>query len=474
MGSGKSYAIIIEILKYSNDPLFRCAIFRKHKESLTIAGGLWEELIKTCYYYKIPIKPKQYKLEIEFPSGATARFVHGNHHSPWKFQALLKGLQVTAIYVDEGDEFTSNEIKFLNTRMRSDSDILSYMRITCNPCEGWIKHLVSSYLDENEYPIMGMRGQVKYLFTKGDNLIVEDSKESFRILHGFTDKEISLLRTFTFIPGSVYENKKLLDKNPNYISDLSVLSEHERNRYLLGCWAVLPKEALFKHTDFKSYAGYPKDIFDRFVTIDTAVKFGKDSDYTVASLWGVNPAKKALYLLDMIRARWKYSIARDTIIDWLKGHDPDYCYVEDVTSGSILLQDLRDEFAGKMLTIRGIKRSSRDGKYSRAMKAHSNLHYVDTYLPDDDRDTTNKFLKEVCSFDAEGMDSSSSKVPKKKTHDDITDTWFDAINMVGKNFRRFPVENKRPGYHEVKEIKSRIESGQSIEVIDSGGFYDRF
>ena len=47
MGAGKSYALILEVMKHIKDPHFRCGIFRKNRANILCPGGLWEEILST-------------------------------------------------------------------------------------------------------------------------------------------------------------------------------------------------------------------------------------------------------------------------------------------------------------------------------------------------------------------------------------------------------------------------------------------
>ena len=41
-GGGKTYGLLLEPLRYINNPLFNAAIFRKEYTQVTSPGGLWE------------------------------------------------------------------------------------------------------------------------------------------------------------------------------------------------------------------------------------------------------------------------------------------------------------------------------------------------------------------------------------------------------------------------------------------------
>ncbi len=175
MGAGKSYSLILEVMKHINDPHFRCGIFRKSRANILCPGGLWEELLEVTSSRRIPIKTNRHELKMTFPSGAVVQFGHANHPN---FKQYLKGTQYTAIFIDEGDEFDEEIFKFLMARLRSKSSVKPYMRITTNPTEGWIKKMIKPFLNEEEYPITSECGKIKYLYFIHNEPIVKPSKDA--------------------------------------------------------------------------------------------------------------------------------------------------------------------------------------------------------------------------------------------------------------------------------------------------------
>ncbi len=99
----------------------------------------------------------------------------------------------------------------------------------------------------------------------------------------FSDPELKdrniddLVKSLTFIPGSVYENKKLLAVNPAYLGNLLSLDEAEQLQLLKGNWKIRQDgTALFNYQKIT-------DLFSNFVepggmkciTCDYA-RFGRD------------------------------------------------------------------------------------------------------------------------------------------------------------------------------------------------------
>ena len=440
MGAGKSYALILEVLKHIDDPYFRCGIFRKNRQNILCPGGLWEEILGIANYCRLPVKTNKHELTITFPTGASVQFGHANHPN---FKQYLKGTQYTAIFIDEGDEFDEEIFKFLIARLRSKSKVKPYMRITTNPSEGWIKKMIKPYLNEEEYPISELCGKTKYLFFINNEPVLKDSKDDFLKDCGIAKDDVQYIRTFTFIAGRVDENKKLLENNPEYIANLKTLPDHERDRYLYGWWGELPKDGMFQEQDFSIYSGFPERADRYIITIDTALKASSHNDYTVATCWAFK--KNKLYLVDMLRGKWSYTSMKERVEAFIETNDyVDSVYIEDIQTGAVLLDDLRSTI--KNIRFKSVHRQVRESKLKRAQGALANLGHVKVHLPLDAEKIRKIFLKEILAFSAD----------MEHANDDIADTFFDAINLLGKAVR------KRP-----KAKTEGIDLSQTLETVGS-------
>lgn len=432
MGAGKSYALILEVMKHIGDPHFRCGIFRKNRANILCPGGLWEELLQVAQSCRLKVKTNRHDLKVTFPSGAVVQFGHANHPN---FKQYLKGTQYTAIFIDEGDEFDEEIFKFLMARLRSKAKVKPYMRITTNPADGWIKRMIKPFLNEEEYPISSKCGEIFYLYFINNEPVLKKNKEDFLKDHGLTEEDLQYVRTFTFIAGRVDENKKLLANNPEYVANLKTLSDHERDRYLYGWWGELPKDGMFQVQDFSAYAGFPERVDRYIITIDTALKNSAHNDYTVATCWAFK--KNKLYLVDMLRGKWSYASMKERVEAFIKTNDfVDSVYIEDIQTGAVLLDDLRNSIPG--IRFRSMHRQVRESKLKRAQGALANLGHVKVLLPLDAEKIRKIFLKEICAFSGD----------MTHANDDIADTFFDAINILGKAVRKRPkadsCESKKP------------------------------
>jgi hypothetical protein len=93
------------------------------------------------------------------------------------------------------------------------------------------------------------------------------------------------IKSATFVPGSIYDNKELLSRNPEYLGNLESQSEEDKLRYLYGNWKVkldgnmiADYDAIEAMIDTRSINAGGR----RYITCD-ASGFGRD--LTVIFVW---------------------------------------------------------------------------------------------------------------------------------------------------------------------------------------------
>ncbi len=209
-GGGKSDALVIEALRQVHLPFYKAIIFRKTFPQL-------EDLIwKSKKYYPMAFPKAKYNNQRHvwtFPSGAQIFFGSMPHRD--SFQDY-QGKSYVFIGFDELTHFTEQEYTYLMSRNRSDgpgADV--YIRATGNPGgigHGWVK----------ERFITRMPPNTTYKYTSS--------------IEGVGGKQIEVTRTRRFVPSSVFDNKILLENDPNYIANLANLPEAQKKALLYGDW----------------------------------------------------------------------------------------------------------------------------------------------------------------------------------------------------------------------------------------------
>lgn len=240
-GGGKTYALLFEVLRHASNPKFTSVIFRRNSVQVRNPGGLWDESEKL--YPLVGARPRESVLEWEFISGATAKFAHLEHD---KTRLDWQGSQITYIGFDELTHFSKTQFFYLFSRNRSTAGVKPYIRATLNPVPdddpvgGWVHDFMAWYIDDDGWAIPERSGVVRWFVNVEDSLHWGDTPDELRIRFPHTEP-----KSFTFILSSVYDNKILLEQNPEYLANLMALPLVERERLLGdkergGNWKIRP------------------------------------------------------------------------------------------------------------------------------------------------------------------------------------------------------------------------------------------
>lgn len=239
--ASKTFSLLLEPLRHMANPLFAGVIFRRTSPQIRNPGGLWSE--SDTLYRKVGAKGKESVLEWVFQSGATMKFAHMQHESD---RHDWQGSQLAYIAFDELSHFTRSQFFYLLSRGRSLSGVVPYIRAATNPVPaddetgGWIHEFVDWYIDDDGWAIPERSGVLRWFVNIDDTLRWADSPEDLRQEYPNVDP-----KSFTFILSSVYDNKILLEQNPEYLANLMALPLVERERLLGdkergGNWKIKP------------------------------------------------------------------------------------------------------------------------------------------------------------------------------------------------------------------------------------------
>lgn len=209
-GGGKSDALVIEATRQVDIPHYKGLILRKTYPQLS-------ELIEKSQRYYPQAFPKatynDQKKTWTFPSGA--KIVFGSlQHEKDKFN--YQGKAFDFIGFDELTHFTFEEYIYLKSRNRPNGPGTKvYMRNTANP--GGVGH---SWVKER-------------FITAGDPM--QTVWENVVIVHPDGHSERQWMSR-TFVPSTVFDNKILLQNDPQYLARLASMPEKDRNALLYGDW----------------------------------------------------------------------------------------------------------------------------------------------------------------------------------------------------------------------------------------------
>ena len=209
-GGGKSDCAIAEALRQVNIPHYRGLILRKTYPQLSEIVDRSREI----YLPSFPdAKYNDQKHCWTFPSGAKIYFGAMQHT---KDRTNYQGKRYDFIDFDELTHFTWDEYSYLFSRNRPNgSGTRCYIRAQANPGgigHGWVKERFISPAP----PMTTMWDNVRIIFPDGKSEVRRRSR--------------------IFIPSSVFDNKILMQNDPEYITRLASLPENERKALLYGDW----------------------------------------------------------------------------------------------------------------------------------------------------------------------------------------------------------------------------------------------
>lgn len=247
-GGGKTFGLLLEMLRHYRNPNFVATIFRRTSAQFTRAGGMWDESQKI--YSQIPgAEPKVSDHSWTFPhptnkdlKGATIQMAHLEHD---KDKLAYQGAQIPLVCFDELTHFTEAMFVYLMSRNRSaNCGFRPYIRATTNPeRDSWVKRWISWWLDDEGYAIEERSGVIRYFIRLEGEMIWEDSngvssREALFAQYGEAAGYDSpdQIKSFTFIPSKLSDNKLLMKNDPSYKGSLLSMDKLQKALLLDGNW----------------------------------------------------------------------------------------------------------------------------------------------------------------------------------------------------------------------------------------------
>jgi predicted phage terminase large subunit-like protein len=293
-GGGKTWALLLEILRNVCIAAFGAVIFRRTSPQITNEGGLFDESSKL--YPLLGATSTQNPYRWVFPSGAKCTFAHMQYE---KNRIDWQGSAIPLIGFDEVTHFTWRQFTYMLSRSRTMCGVKPYIRGTCNPDpDSWVADFIAWWIDpETGYAIDERSGVIRYFYMVNDAVCWADTAEELTERYGeifkTPDGGIIPPKSFTFVKSSIYDNKALLAANPEYLSNLLAMPLVERERLLGGNWKIRETAGtLFRREYFPIVSKRPIDCrwargWDLAGTEPHAGN--TDPDYTAGVLMGIKP-----------------------------------------------------------------------------------------------------------------------------------------------------------------------------------------
>lgn len=266
-GGGKSFALLLEVLKDIKNKNTNCLILRNEKGDL-------ENLINKSYRLFNPFG--KYNKSINdmtwyFNNGGKLGFSYFSDTLN-DFKVRFQGKEYNYIGVDEITHISYEKFKYLITCNRNAFGLRNRFLGSCNPdSESWVYLFIQWWLDDDGFPIPERDGKVRFCFMNGDNIadiywgdspeeVYEQCsglidglwREEYEVL-GF-DKMTMFIKSVSFIKGDLAENIALITSDPNYVANLAQQGDEQRMKDLLGCWKPLSRGSdLIKTEDMERF-----------------------------------------------------------------------------------------------------------------------------------------------------------------------------------------------------------------------------
>ena len=250
-GGGKSFGLLLEALRHIDNPNFGWVIFRRTYPMIKNEGGLWDESGKL---FPLVGATSKETLEWEFPSGANGKFAHMQHE---KDKYAWQGSSIPFIGFDEATHFTRSQVFYMLSRNRSTCGVKPYVRLTFNPdADSWVKTFFAPWVHE-DWPAedRAQSGEIRYFVIDGDELVWLNKNGEY------PNEQYPFAKSVTFIEADIYDNPKLLEKDPGYLANLHALPLVERERLLHKNWSIRAEGGnKFKRGWFPVMEHIPEDI----------------------------------------------------------------------------------------------------------------------------------------------------------------------------------------------------------------------
>lgn len=292
-GGGKSQALVAEALRQVGNPNYRAIIFRKSYKQLAELIDYGREI----YIPAFPsVKFNKSQYFFEFPSGAKIYFASIQNPQDVK---QYQGRSFAFIAFDELTHFEEKEYMYMLSRCRArGSNLRCYIRSTCNPGGPGHNFVKKRFVD----------------LGSGKKFV-----EEVEILSN-ENKKIKVKRDRMFISSSIFDNQKLLDNDPNYLANLALMPEKEKNALLYGDWNSFEGQ-FFTEFNPKIHVIKPSLEFtfrEKFVCMD----YGLDT--TAAYLCGVLKDESIVVMKEIHQPNLNLSQAAKSVLEMIKGENVSY------------------------------------------------------------------------------------------------------------------------------------------------------
>ena len=331
-GCGKTRILLHSYLRddWINNKKFEGIVFRQTYPQIKGAGGLWSESMD--FFPQLNGKPNLSDYKWTFPLGSSIKF------NPLQYDRDVinyQGHQIPGIGFDELTQFSEYQFFYLLSRNRSASIKRTELMATCNPDpDSFVATLIDWWIDVDGFPIAERSGINRYFIRINNNLVwgasrndvIKNAGDALEPIYAICKRENlnvnDFIKSITFVPGKIFDNKILMKNNPGYIANLYAMPEEERLRYLDGNWKIkLDGNMLADFDKIEGMINYtPIQAPGRFITCDAAAH-GRDLmvifvwfGWCVVAISIQTKSDPRLIAGEIEKLRIKYNVPRNKVV----------------------------------------------------------------------------------------------------------------------------------------------------------------
>jgi len=299
-GGGKSFAMLVDLLRYAANGNHRALLLRRTLAELTELVDQSRKLYPKAFPGSIF---RESKNTWSFPSGATALFSYVDKDTD---VTRYQGQSFTWIGIDELGQYPTPYVwNYLRSRLRTtDPEIETYMRASANPGGiggWWLKRMFVDPAPPNE-PFWATDIESKKILRYGPNHPVHPDKPLYQR---------------RFIPARLTDNPFLMESG-EYEAMLLSLPEVERRRLLEGDWDVADGAA-FSEFERRVHVVEPFEIPYNWPRL-RAADYGYSSPSCV--LWGAVDWDGTIWIYRELYDKGYTGEALAQIVNALEADDP--------------------------------------------------------------------------------------------------------------------------------------------------------
>lgn len=402
-------------------------------------------------------------------------------------------VQYSAIFFDELTHFTELQFTYLLSRLRSESETSSFVMAAMNPdVDSWVLKWILPWLDSEGYGREDLNGKIKYFVTIDGEPMFGDSREELEarfpntcyIKNPRTGKTVYVQpKSCAVIFSTIFDNQILLDKNPNYLSELQALPSVERARLLHGNWFARPQgSGHFKREWLPKLSRPPVGMAARAwdkaseepsekewrPDFTASVKMIKAKDSTYCIVGDYHPENCD----DVYKGRFrKRAGARDTIIEKQAVMDGYECVqvlpVDPAAAGKAEFQQAAAKLTEAGIIVKPDPMPNNRSKLTKFMPFSSAcenglVSICEATFPD--KVTLDQFYKELESFTGERS--------TREIKDDICDSAASCFNYLAQS-RNIPIVTRNQQQTST-EVSNHIDSSLRLQSFDRMSLQDLY